>query len=90
MTSLDFFYKLQEELSTKLSGVLHYDGDVIKWEYDGLNDIHDVDDLDKYLEEIADMDTEIIQEYLTEINENEFYISEQEIDDTFIYFYIEK
>lgn len=76
----------QDDVKDKLSGTITFEATHIKWEYDGLLNNNEID-FDDYLYYIYDNDLEIIKEY---VDEDEFYISNPEIDDTFIIFYIEK
>lgn len=89
MDSIELFKLLKKQISKNLSGKLTHDGVIIKWEYDGFDDRHNVDDLDEYLYEICDSDIEIIEEFLDDEGIDDFIISQSEINDSFIFFYIE-
>ena len=84
MTTEDLFLELQDTIADKLLGMLTYDGIVLKWEYDGIDYIHD--GLEEHLDAVAFDDKEIISENI----DDDFIITEPEIHDTFIYFYIEQ
>lgn len=87
MTLEELFELLQEEgVENKLSGNLFYEGSYIKWEYDALGvDIEDT--IEDHLHIIFTDDLDILKEY---IDESIFYISTPEVEETFIFFYIEK
>lgn len=86
MSTLELHNTLEYEISDQLTGQLIYDGAVLKWEYDGFDFLHD--GLEEHLDIVAHEDKEIIEEFL--YNYDEFVVTEPEMHDTFIYFYIEK
>lgn len=85
MDSLDLFNLLQEEFV--LVGTLTFDGNLIRWEFDGVDERHLVD-FEDFLLETAETDKEIIRDIL-EINRLDCHVSEPEIEETFALFYIE-
>ena len=85
MSTNELFDQLQEEIGDKLTGKLNWTGDVIKYEYDAFQQF-DIDDED--LEEICYEDRCIIDEFLKE--DDDYFTTEPETHDKFIYFYIEK
>lgn len=86
MLTEDLYLELEKTISNKLTGTLNYDGFVLKWEYDGIENIHN--GLDEHLDVVAHEDKEIITDYLQKYDY--FVVSEPEIHDTFVYFYIEQ
>jgi hypothetical protein len=86
MSTQEIYNLMQEEIACDLSGNLIYDGNVLKWEYDGLEHLYN--GLDEHLDIVAHDDKEIIEDFLTPYDD--FVVTEPETHDTFIYFYIEK
>ena len=88
MTTQKIFNLLKEEIGDDLTGEIEYNGEVIKYQYDSFQ--KDIDlDIDLY--DICDEDRTIIDEWLSsDDNYDDFFTTEPEIDDTIIYFYIEK
>lgn len=86
MTLQELYKTLKEEAQSNLSGTLIYDGSYIKWEYDALG-VNIEDTIEDHLNIIHTDDLEIIKEF---VDEDVFYISTPETEDTFIFFYIEK
>ena len=86
MTIEKLFEILKDELSQDLVGEFTFDGSIIKWQYDGLLNSYYDDDLENFLTQKYEDDISLINEII--INEN-FEVSEPEIHDTFIFFYIE-
>jgi len=79
--------ELFDELKTiTLSGKIIYDGEVIKWTYDGYLVYFD-DDFEEFLYGIYDNDKALIDNI---IEKEEFILSKPEIDESHIFFYIEK
>lgn len=83
MSTQDLFEELQEEIEENLAGEFNYTGDVIKYEYDGFQQFDIAD-----LEQICYEDRCIVNEHLED--HDEYFTTEPEIHDKFIYFYIEK
>lgn len=89
MISTELFNTIKQEISYDLTGELTFDGQVIKWEYDGIKDLH-ISDFEDYLFDTCEIDKDIINEYFHENNLDYLVFSNPEIDDTFIHFYIEE
>ena len=83
MSTQNLFDELQEDVADKLAGEFNYTGDVIKYEYDGFQQ-YDITDI----EQICYEDRCIVDEFLED--HDEYFTTEPEIHDKFIYFYIEK
>ena len=86
MTIQELHKTIEDELSNDLNGQFNFDGEVLKWEYDGIEYLHD--SLEEHLDIVSHEDKEIIEDFLTDYDE--FVVSEPEIHETFAYFYIEK
>jgi hypothetical protein len=85
MSTQELYSVMKEELNGELSGELLYDGYTLKWNYDGIEHLHN--ELEEHLDIVSHEDKEIIEDFLTE--HQDFIISEIETQDTFTYFYIE-
>jgi hypothetical protein len=86
MSTQELHSVMEEEIGEKLNGELLFDGQMLKWEYDGIKHLHD--QLEQHLDIVAHEDKEIIEDFLTD--HDDFIVSEPETHDTFVYFYIEK
>lgn len=86
MTIQELHNILEYNISNELNGEFHFSGEVLKWEYDGFNHLHD--QLEDHLDIVAHEDKEIIEDFLTDYDD--FIVTEPETHDTFVYFYIEK
>lgn len=86
MSTQEIYNLMKEELANDLSGELIYDGNVLKWEYDGINNF--CDDLEEHLDITAHEEKEMIEDFLN--SNGDFFVTEPETHDTFVYFYIEK
>lgn len=87
MSTIDLHNIMENEISNELAGELSFDGTVLKWEYDGIDHLHN--QLEYHLDITAHEDKEIIEGFLLD-NDEDFVVSEPETHDTFVYFYIEK
>jgi len=85
MSTEELFEILQEEIGDKLTGELKYTGDVIKYEYDAFQNF-DMDESD--LEHVCYEDRCIVDDWVKD--HDDYFTSEPEIHDKFIYFYIER
>jgi len=86
MTTKELFDIIKDELILDLEGEIKYRGDVIKYEYDAFNVLED--EIDNHLEDVCYEDRYIIEDFLKDYDE--FIMTEPEIHENTIYFYIEK
>ena len=86
MSTQELYDLMNEEIATNLAGQLSFDGNVLKWEYDGLSHLYD--GLEEHLDITSHEDKELIEDFLTDYDE--FVVTEPETHDTFTYFYVEK
>lgn len=88
MTVENLFNILLEDAIFDLNGTIQYQDGLIKWEYNSINADLEIDESElEHLDKIYSDDLEIIKD---SVNLNSFYISEPEIEDTYISFYIKK
>lgn len=88
MTVENLFNILLEDAIFDLNGTIQYQDGLIKWEYNSINADLEIDESElEHLDKIYSHDLEIIKD---SVNLNSFYISEPEIEDTYISFYIKK
>lgn len=86
MLTEDLFEQLKEEIEENLSGIFEYYGDVIRYEFDAFHK-----DIIHTIEHVAYEDHCIVQEWLDDNKEySDYIITEPEIQDSILYFYIEK
>jgi len=86
MSTQDLYIVLNEEIADNLSGEITYEGDVIKYEYDGFKNFNYGESLDHICYE----DRCLINEWLESSDEySNFLTTEPELHDRIIYFYIE-
>lgn len=78
---------LEENIELLLVGEISFDGDMIKWIYDGLGKTNN--DMESHLEDIMEKDVEVLNDlFIEESIDHLFFTHEPEFNDSVVFFYI--
>lgn len=85
MSIEDIYFELK---NLPLIGEITIDEGQLKWKYDSFM-IYSDDDVETHLEEVYSEDSELISEMLVDFG-TEYSLTVPEVEDTWVYFYIER